>query len=111
MQDRADATNAAADLTRQWHRLRVRLPPPAADHGARFPSRSRGTPRQPAAILTDSEMSVLRFLPSHLTSAGIGRECFLSVNTIKVYMRSIYAKLGTSPRAEAVERARLLGLL
>jgi len=55
-------------------------------------------------------MSVPRFLPSHLTSAGIGRECFLSVNTIKAHMRSIYAKLGTSTRAETVERARLLGL-
>jgi LuxR family transcriptional regulator, maltose regulon positive regulatory protein len=75
------------------------------------PPRSRRTPRQPAAILTESEMSVLRFLPSHLTSAGIGRECFVSVNTVKTHMRSIYAKLGTSSRAETVERARLLGLL
>jgi LuxR family maltose regulon positive regulatory protein len=75
------------------------------------PPRSRATPRQPAAILTERELSVLRFLPSHLTSAGIGRECFLSVNTVKAHMRSIYAKLGTSTRAETVERARLLGLL
>jgi LuxR family transcriptional regulator, maltose regulon positive regulatory protein len=75
------------------------------------PPRSRGTPRQRAAILTERELSVLRFLPSHLTSAGIGSECFLSVNTVKSHMRSIYAKLGTSTRAETVERARLLGLL
>jgi len=54
-------------------------------------------------------MPVPRFLPSHLTSAGIGRES-LSVNTIKAHMRSIYAKPGTSTRAETVERARLLGL-
>jgi LuxR family maltose regulon positive regulatory protein len=75
------------------------------------PPRSRATPRQPAAILTERELGVLRFLPSHLTNAGIGRECFLSVNTVKTHMRSIYAKLGTSSRAETVERARLLGLL
>jgi LuxR family maltose regulon positive regulatory protein len=75
------------------------------------PPRSRGTPPQPAAILTERELRVLRFLPSHLTSAGIGRECFLSVNTVKTHMRSIYAKLGTTSRAETVERARLLGLL
>jgi LuxR family maltose regulon positive regulatory protein len=74
------------------------------------PPRSR-MPRQPAAILTASEMSVLRFLPSHLTNAEIARECFVSVNTIKTQLKSVYAKLGVSSRAETVERARLLGLL
>jgi ATP/maltotriose-dependent transcriptional regulator MalT len=75
------------------------------------PPRSRNTPQQLAAILTERELGVLRFLPSHLTSVGIARECFVSVNTVKTHMRSIYAKLGTSSRAETVERARLLGLL
>jgi LuxR family maltose regulon positive regulatory protein len=73
--------------------------------------RSRGTSRQPAAILTQRELRVLRFLPSHLTNAGIASECFLSVNTVKTHMKSIYAKLGTSSRSETVARARLLGLL
>jgi LuxR family transcriptional regulator, maltose regulon positive regulatory protein len=75
------------------------------------PPLSRGTARQPAAILTERELSVLRFLASHLTAAGIARECFLSVNTVKSHMKSIYAKLGTSSRSETVDRARLLGLL
>jgi DNA-binding CsgD family transcriptional regulator len=75
------------------------------------PPRPRGTPRPPAAILTERELSVLRFLPSRLTNAGIATECLMSVNTVKAHLKSIYAKLGVSSRAETVERARLLGLL
>ena len=75
------------------------------------PPRSRGAPRQPAAILTERELLVLRFLPSHLTYAEIARECLMSVNTVKTHLKSIYAKLGVSSRAATVERARLLGLL
>jgi ATP/maltotriose-dependent transcriptional regulator MalT len=75
------------------------------------PPRSRSTPRQPAAILTERELSVLRYLPSHLTNAEIARDCLMSVNTVKAHLKNIYAKLGVSTRAETVERARLLGLL
>jgi LuxR family maltose regulon positive regulatory protein len=75
------------------------------------PPRSSGAPRHPAAILTDRELSVLRFLPSHLTYAQIASECLMSVNTVKTHLKRIYAKLGVSSRAETVERARLLGLL
>jgi LuxR family maltose regulon positive regulatory protein len=75
------------------------------------PPPPRGAPRQSAAILTDRELSVLRFLPSHLTYAEIARECLMSVNTVKTHLKNLYAKLGVSTRAEAVERARRLGLL
>ena len=75
------------------------------------PPRRRGTPRQSTAVLTDRELSVLRFLPSRLTYAEIARECLMSVNTVKTHLKSIYAKLGVTSRAETVERARLLGLL
>jgi len=75
------------------------------------PPPSRGTPRQPAVILTERELLVLRFLPSHLTNAEIARDCLMSVNTVKAHLKNIYAKLGVSTRAQTVERARLLGLL
>jgi LuxR family transcriptional regulator, maltose regulon positive regulatory protein len=75
------------------------------------PPRLRGTPRQPAPILTERELLVLRFLPSRLSNADIARECHVSVNTIKANLKHIYAKLGVSSRAETVERGRLLGLL
>ena len=89
------ATETGADLS-----VALGSPPP-----------SRGTARQPTAILTDRELSVLRFLPSHLTNPEIARECIMSVNTVKTHLKRIYAKLGVSSRAETVERARLLGLL
>ncbi len=75
------------------------------------PPRSRGTPREPAAVLTDRELLVLRYLPSRFTNAEIARECLMSVNTVKVHLKRTYAKLGVASRAAAVERARLLGLL
>ena len=75
------------------------------------PPPSRAAPRQPAVILTERELLVLRFLPSHLTNAEIARECLMSVNTVKSHLKNIYAKVGVSTRAQTVERARLLGLL
>jgi LuxR family maltose regulon positive regulatory protein len=74
------------------------------------PSPSRSVPHQPTTILTERELSVLRYLPSRLTNAEIASECFVSVNTVKRHLKSIYTKLRVSSRAEAVERARLLGL-
>ncbi len=75
------------------------------------PPPSRAAPHQPTVILTDRELLMLRFLPSHLTNAEIARECLMSVNTVKAHLKNIYAKLGASTRADTVERARLLGLL
>ena len=75
------------------------------------PARSRRTPRQPTVILTERELAVLRFMPSHQTNAEIASESRISVNTVKWHLKRIYAKLGASSRAEAVERARQLGLL
>ena len=75
------------------------------------PPRPRSHPRHPAVVLTERELSVLRFLPSRLINAGIATECGMSVNTVKWHLKGIYAKLGVASRAEAVERARLLDLL
>jgi LuxR family transcriptional regulator, maltose regulon positive regulatory protein len=75
------------------------------------PPPSRAAPRQPAVILTERELLVLRYLSSHLTNAEIARDCLMSVNTVKAHLKNIYAKLGVSTRAQTVERARLLGLL
>ena len=61
--------------------------------------------------LSDTELRVLRYLPSNLTAAEIASELYLSVNTIKTHMRSIYAKVDAHSRSQAVEYARDLGLL
>ena len=61
--------------------------------------------------LTEVELRVLRFLPSSLSAREIGGELFLSENTVKTHMRHIYSKLDAHSRAQALERARALGLL
>jgi LuxR family transcriptional regulator, maltose regulon positive regulatory protein len=65
----------------------------------------------PAEPLTEREQRILRYLPTMLTNAEIGAEVFVSLNTVKTHLRSIYRKLEANGRADAVERARRLGLL
>ncbi len=69
------------------------------------------TPAPIATPLTEREMKILRYLPTMLSNAEIGAETFVSLNTVKTHLRSIYRKLGANNRADAVARARSLGLL
>jgi LuxR family maltose regulon positive regulatory protein len=50
---------------------------------------------------------VLRLLDSDLTLREIGRELYLSLNTVRTHTHSIYRKLGVSSRAEAVQTDRV----
>jgi LuxR family maltose regulon positive regulatory protein len=71
----------------------------------------RGEQMELAEDLTESEIRVLRYLPSNLSAPEIAATVFLSTSTVKTHMRHIYEKLGAHKRTEAVERARELGLL
>ncbi|MFI5003549.1 MAG: LuxR C-terminal-related transcriptional regulator [Solirubrobacterales bacterium] len=64
-----------------------------------------------AEPLTEREQRILRYLPTMLSNAEIGAEIFVSLNTVKTHLRSIYRKLEATGRADAVEKARRLGLL
>jgi DNA-binding CsgD family transcriptional regulator len=68
-------------------------------------------PGPPAEPLSGSEIRVLRYLPTNLTTPEIARELSVSPNTVRTHIKSLYAKLGTHSRAVAVEHARALGLL
>ncbi|MET8151135.1 LuxR C-terminal-related transcriptional regulator [Actinoplanes sp. NPDC049668] len=61
--------------------------------------------------LTDRELDVLRYLPTMLRNQDIAGQLYVSVNTVKAHLRSLYQKLGVTQRREAVERARQQGLL
>ena len=67
------------------------------------------TPRD--GELTERELTVLRMLSGSLSERDIGRELYLSHNTVHSHVRSIYRKLGVVSRAEAVAHARRAGLL
>jgi LuxR family maltose regulon positive regulatory protein len=64
-----------------------------------------------AVSLSETELRVLRFLPTNLSSAEIASEIYVSVNTVKTHMRNIYTKLDAHSRSQAVEYARNLRLL
>jgi ATP/maltotriose-dependent transcriptional regulator MalT len=63
------------------------------------------------ADLSGRELVVLRMLKGPLSERDIGRELYLSHNTIHSHTKSIYRKLGVSSRRHAVQRALSLGLL
>ena len=78
----------------------------------RFDGRlSRPAGSHPTALLTDSELAVLRFLPSHMTNQEIAEALFLSINTIKTHLSSVYRKLGVANRRQAIAQGRRLDLL
>jgi LuxR family maltose regulon positive regulatory protein len=65
----------------------------------------------PLNELSQTELRVLRYLPTNLSRPDIARELGVSVNTVNTHMRNIYSKLDAGNRTEAVERARELRLL
>jgi LuxR family maltose regulon positive regulatory protein len=69
----------------------------------------RGVPRSPE--LTERERAILRLLPGPLRREEMAAALHVSVNTAKTHLGGLYAKLGVSSRADAVARARQVGLL
>lgn len=61
--------------------------------------------------LSAREGEVLALLAQMMSTEEIASALFLSHNTVKTHLKSIYRKLSASRRGEAVRRARRLGLL
>jgi LuxR family transcriptional regulator, maltose regulon positive regulatory protein len=79
--------------------------------GGNKPAPLSAGPWAPLEPLTKSEIRVLRYLPTHLSAPEVATGLSVSTTTVKTHLRNLYAKLGAHSRAEAVERARALGLL
>jgi DNA-binding CsgD family transcriptional regulator len=62
-------------------------------------------------LLTTRESEVLRLLASRLTAQEIAQTLFVSPNTLKSHMKSIYHKLGINTRAEAVREGHARALV
>jgi LuxR family transcriptional regulator, maltose regulon positive regulatory protein len=60
--------------------------------------------------LTQRELVVLRYLSSRLTTAEIGKDLYVSVNTVRTHTKAVYRKLGVGSRQDAVSEARRLGI-
>jgi LuxR family transcriptional regulator, maltose regulon positive regulatory protein len=61
--------------------------------------------------LTDRELAVLRLFDGELSHRQMGQSLYVSINTVKSHVRSIYRKLGVSSREEALVQARERALI
>jgi DNA-binding NarL/FixJ family response regulator len=72
-------------------------------------------PRMPtdpsAPELTERELQVLTGMAAGQSNAQIGRELYLSEDTIKTHARRLFRKLGVNDRAQAVASGFRLGLV
>jgi DNA-binding NarL/FixJ family response regulator len=71
--------------------------------------REPGVPRRPA--LTERELQVLNGMADGKSNAEIGRDLFVSEDTVKTHARRLFRKLGARDRAHAVASAFRAGLV
>jgi LuxR family transcriptional regulator, maltose regulon positive regulatory protein len=100
------------ELAHHYHEL---VAPPVMSSGA-VPFQRKARPSDQAAPvvverLSEREREVLTRASGMLSTAEIATEMYLSVNTVKTHLRSIYRKLSATNRSEAVRRARQLQLI
>jgi DNA-binding CsgD family transcriptional regulator len=79
--------------------------------GALSQSRLQNVSREPASLLTERELDVLKLVAEGLTNAQIAQQLVLSPLTINAHLRSIFNKLDVANRTAAVHRATELGLV
>ncbi len=61
--------------------------------------------------LSERELEVLHLLAAGHSNDEIGRSLYVSTNTVKAHLKSIYGKLDVNSRHEAIGKAGQLGLL
>lgn len=61
--------------------------------------------------LTERESDLLKLLAEGLSNEEISQRIYISLNTTKWHLKSIFGKLAVGNRTQAVARARDLGLI
>jgi len=114
-------------MERAWLRQVLRRDPELADAyrellepdvispGTAPPQKKPSAPAQATPLVVERlsarEREVLAHASEMLSTAEIATEMYLSVNTVKTHLRSIYRKLSATHRSEAVRRAQQLELI
>jgi LuxR family maltose regulon positive regulatory protein len=62
-------------------------------------------------LLSERELEVLQNLAKGLSYEEIGRQLFLSLNTVQSHVKNIYRKLLVNKRVQAIEKARGMNLI
>lgn len=97
-------------MLRMLNRAADRYQPVAVDRmldELRVGSATTGELSEP---LSDRELEIAHHLFQDKTAGQIAAELYISVNTVKTHVRSIYRKLSATNRKEAVKRVHELGL-
>ena len=61
--------------------------------------------------LSERELEVLRLMAELLSNPEIARRLVVSPGTVKTHVSHIYDKLGVEGRAEAIAKAKALGII
>jgi DNA-binding NarL/FixJ family response regulator len=80
-----------------------------AEHDLLVPAQRGDTP--PPPMLTERELQVLRGMADGSSNAEIGKQLFVSEDTVKTHARRLFRKLGARDRAHAVAAGFRAGLV
>ena len=72
---------------------------------------AQSIPLRAGVMLSERELTVLKYLATRLTTREIAAELYVSMNTLRTHSKSIYRKLEVESRAAAVKSAWTLGIL
>jgi DNA-binding NarL/FixJ family response regulator len=93
----------------RWDASRPQLVAALALAGAPVPTQR--APTDPGVRLTERELQVLRGMSQGKSNGQIGRELYLSEDTVKTHARRLFRKLGVRDRAQAVAHGFRRGLV
>jgi predicted ATPase/DNA-binding CsgD family transcriptional regulator len=106
----AEAWEAGKGMTRE-QAIAYALDEPASAIEPANPSETASRASQPLSeSLTAREREVLSLVASGLSNREIAGKLFVTVHTVKWYLKGIFSKLHVANRVQAVARARDLGL-
>jgi LuxR family maltose regulon positive regulatory protein len=108
----AGFVDRSPELSRSYRSLMAPLITSTPDRRTvEFAGWSNGVPTTPLLEpLTERELQILERLACLCTTEEIATDLFVSMNTVKTHIKSLFLKLSVNRRADAVRRGRGLGL-